>query len=391
MAKKNIRTRETRLRAGNDPIELKIDLEGFQSFEGELNDSLENDVLINEIIIKPVGYPIKLKEGTAPSAKHIVIDDEELFQAYSADQWNGLSVAKNEYLFDQMVIPDFAFKIIKISPPEANRININTKFVIKTIKEEKLSFDKVNFDEIIGNQQAKDKCSIIAEYIKNPEKFGEFAPKNILFYGPPGTGKTLTARAVASENDINIITQKGTQLIGLHVGDGANKIHNLFQKARENAPSIIFIDELDAIGLNRSYQNVRGDVVEVATALLAEMDGIEPNNGVITITATNTIGLLDPGLRSRFEEEIEFSLPNLDERVELLKLFFKKANLNLDINYQQISQEIDGFSGRDIKEKIVKNTVYDVIREESTKITTSHILKIIKKTKKNSNKNALYS
>ena len=126
---------------------------------------------------------------------------------------------------------------------------------------------QVYFTDVVGNQQAIDKAQIIVEFLKDTKRFGKWAPKNILFYGPPGTGKTLTAKAIATEADCAFLARKGTTLIGLHVGDGAAKIYQLFAEAKANAPAIIFIDELDSIGLNRSYQSVRGDVIEVATAL----------------------------------------------------------------------------------------------------------------------------
>ncbi|MHA1585689.1 MAG: AAA family ATPase, partial [Promethearchaeota archaeon] len=180
-------------------------------------------------------------------------------------------------------------------------------------------------------------------------------------------------------------------LIGTHVGDGAARIHQMFAQARKMAPTIIFIDELDAIGLSRSYQNVRGDVVEITTALLAEMDGLENNDGVILIAATNALDLLDIGLQNRFEEEISFELPNENEREAMLKLFYSKVNIPLEIDYPKISHKTDNWSGRALHEKLVKISVHRAIREKKDKITTKLLLSIIKQVNGSGNSSNLPS
>ncbi|MHA1896759.1 MAG: AAA family ATPase, partial [Promethearchaeota archaeon] len=349
------KTVEIKIDLGNKDVESEsenIDL--FEKNENEENNKNKNKSTpkkIEKIVLEPVGFPIQI-EGT-PDVSQIKIIDNDLFQAYASDQWLGLNVAVGEYLFDQMIIPDFAFRIIDIQPPDAQKISLYTDFVVKVKNKDVPKLETVRFTDIIGNKTAIKKAKIIGAYLKEPEKFGEWAPKNILFWGPPGTGKTLTAKAIATEFNVPMLARKGTSLIGLHVGDGAQKIHSLYNEAREKSPCIIFIDEIDAIGLSRSFQSVRGDVVEIATALLAEMDGLDANKGIVTIGATNSIDLLDPGLRSRFEEEIEFPLPNKSERIELIKLFEKKIPFKTEINYELIASKCNGWSGRDIKEKLL--------------------------------------
>jgi AAA family ATPase len=387
MAKKKVLTRRF------EPIEIRIESEEIEDLEVSDEDKA---ISIQKILLQPVGYPIRMIEHPS-SQSDMEIEDNDLFQAYAQDQWVGLNISEGEYLFDQMILPDFAFKIIKIEPPETHRISSETEFEIEqTIDSSILQFEKTRFDDIIGNERAIEKCKIIQEFMIHPEKFGKWTPKNVLFYGLPGTGKTLTARALASESESNILIRKGTALIGLHVGDGANKIHTLFDKARKIAKNqgsaIIFIDEIDAIGLSRSYQLVRGDVVEVSTALLSEMDGISENYGVILIGATNNIDLLDPGLRSRFEEEIKFELPNVGERIKMMQLFLNTTGLEYDINFQEISKHLEGWSGRDIKEKLIKIAFHGAILSKSDKITTKQLLKIIKKVSKTENDgNVLFS
>ncbi len=387
MAKKKVLTRRF------EPIEIRIEREDIADLEISEEDK---PIGIQKIVLKTVGYPIRLSEHSS-SQSDLEIDDNNLFQAYAQDQWIGLNISEGEYMFDQMILPDFAFKIMKIIPNIAHRISTDTEFeIIPSIDPNSLQFEKIGFNDIVGNTRAIEKCKVIQEFMSHPDKFGKWSPKNVLFYGTPGTGKTLTARALASECESQILIRKGTGLIGLHVGDGANKIHTLFAKARKIAKkygsAIIFIDEIDAIGLSRSYQMVRGDVVEVSTALLSEMDGISENLGVILIGATNSIELLDPGLRSRFEEEIVFDLPENVERIQMIKLFLSKIGLENDVNFQDVSMHLEGWSGRDIKEKLIKIAFHNAILSKFDTITTEHLLKIIQKTKKERNMgNTLFS
>jgi len=387
MAKKKVLTRRL------EPIEIRIETEDLTELEVNEDDKATG---IEKILLKPVGYPIRLSEHPT-SQSDLEIDDNNLFQAYAQDQWVGLNVSEGEYLFDQMILPDFAFKITKIVPESAHRISSDTEFGIVPLMDTKSKqFEKIGFGDIVGNARAIEKCKVIQEFMIHPEKFGKWTPKNILFFGLPGTGKTLTARALASECETQIIIRKGTALIGLHVGDGANKIHTLFGKARriakKHGSAIIFIDEIDAIGLSRSYQMVRGDVVEVSTALLSEMDGISANYGVILIAATNNVDLLDPGLRSRFEEEINFELPGNTERIQMMQLFLKQIGIDHDINFKEVNTHLEGWSGRDIKEKLIKIAFHNAILTKKDKITTGELIEIIQKIKKKENDgNILFS
>lgn len=279
----------------------------------------ENKNYAEYVVLKAVGYPFdfNLMEND------FEITNKELFEEYAREQWLGLEVNENSYLFDQKIIPDYGFEIITAKP---NGSIISEKTKIKLIDEEinKLK-DEIQFDnslklsDIVGQNNAKNKVKVIVKYLEDPEKFGPWAPKNILFYGLPGTGKTMLVKALANELEVPLHLIKATSLIGDHVGDGASKIHELFKKASEKSPSIIFIDEIDAIALHRSFQALRGDVSEIVNSLLTEMDGISENKSVITIGATNNPSSLDYAVRSRFEEEIEFSLPNDEEKGDIGK------------------------------------------------------------------------
>ena len=333
----------------------------------------ENKEYAECVVLKAVGYPFdfNLMEND------FEITNSKLFEEYAREQWLGLEVKENSYLFDQKIIPDYGFEIIT-ARPDGSIISENTK--IKLIDEEinnitdEIKIDKsIKISDIVGQKNAKNKVKVLIKYLDDPDKFGPWAPKNILFYGLPGTGKTMLVKALANELEVPLHLIKATSLIGEHVGDSASKIHDLFKKASEKTPSIIFIDEIDAIALHRSFQSLRGDVSEIVNSLLTEMDGISENESVITIGATNNPTSLDYAVRSRFEEEIEFILPNDEERKEILEKNLKTIPLEYDLNMNKITKMTKGMSGRDIKEKILKTALHNAIANDDNTLTMKHI------------------
>ena len=331
----------------------------------------ENKEYAELVVVKPVGYPFDF----TMMDENIEITNVNLFEEYAREQWLGLVVCENSFLFDQKIIPDYGFEIVT-AKPNNSIISDNTKIKIITDKienkHENVKSD-VTLNDIVGQENAKSKVKVITRYLENPESFGPWAPKNILFYGLPGTGKTMLVKALSNELEVPLYLVKATSLIGEHVGDASSKIHDLFKKASENAPSIIFIDEIDAIALHRSFQSLRGDVSEIVNSLLTEMDGIEENKSVITIGATNNQSSLDLAVRSRFEEEIEFKLPNEDERLEILENNLKTMPLAHDLDLEKIVKMTKGLSGRDIKEKILKTSLHNAISKDSDIITMENI------------------
>ncbi len=322
------------------------------------------------VTVKPAGYPLKGMFHEYPETSEL-----DVFEFYAREQWNGFIVKKGDYLFDRRMFPDFAFKVIDVEP-ENSEIGKNTQFkfedydadfFVSEIKSE------ISFKKIIGQDKAKNKCKLIEGFLSNPKKFGVWAPRNVLFHGPAGTGKTMMAKALANDVDVPLLAIKATKLIGEFVGDGARQVHQLFEKAEELAPCIIFIDEFDAVALNRSFQEIRGDVSEIVNALLTEMDGIDERDGICTIAATNMITALDPAVRSRFEEEIEFSLPTLEERFKILKTYTQTFPVKLakDVDLKSIAKKTTGFSGRDLVEKLLKTALHKAILSGS-KVTGSY-------------------
>ncbi|MBR1610553.1 MAG: AAA family ATPase [Methanobrevibacter sp.] len=325
------------------------------------------------VVLRPVGYPFDFNLMD----EDLEITNTTLFEEYAREQWLGLVVCENSHLFDQKIIQDYGFEIVSAKPnnsiiSEKTRIKIITD-ELNARKDENNVKSKIFLSDIVGQKNAKNKVKVITKYLENPESFGPWAPKNILFYGLPGTGKTMLVKALANELDVPLYLIKATSLIGDHVGDGASKIHDLFKKASDNSPSIIFIDEIDAIALHRSFQSLRGDVSEIVNSLLTEMDGISENTSVITIGATNNPTSLDYAVRSRFEEEIEFKLPNDDERLAIIENNLKTMPLEYELDLNKIVKLTKGLSGRDLKEKILKTALHNAISDDSDIITMKNI------------------
>ncbi len=338
------------------------------------------------IVLRDMGYPFRVKGD--PRSTGLEIDSEELFADYAREQWMGTIVHQGLYLFDRYIMPDYAFQVLEVVPEESI-ISKDTKIHLqsRSVVTESTSTRLVTLNEVVGHEPIKRKCKLILEYLLNPAKFGEWAPRAILFYGPPGTGKTMTAQAVANQADAKIFFAKASDLIGVHVGDGGRRISALFDDARKNSPSIIFIDELDAIGLARSFQSIRGDVSEVVTALLGELDQTAEASGVVVIGATNALPLIDPAIKNRFDTVFEFALPNIEERLGILQYYSKRLPLEIEINLQEVARMTEGLSGRDLRDRILKESLHIAITDESSTITSEIVRGVLDKIKTKSSPN----
>jgi AAA family ATPase len=332
---------------------------------------------IKYLVLKPLGYPLKASYHEYP-----IIDNLKVFDRYAKDQWKGEFISKGKLLFDIRMFPDFAFEVVN-AEPECGVISEATMILVETpskIFDTEIVRD-IKLEDVVGQEEAKRKAKVILEFLKNPEKFGRWAPKNALFYGPPGTGKTMTAKALANEAKVPFLSIKSTKLIGEHVGDGARRIHELYDRARELSPCIVFLDEFDSIALDRSYQELRGDVSEIVNALLTELDGIQRNDGICTIAATNRADMLDSSIKSRFEEEIEFTLPTYEERLEILRKNLSDFPLGVKASLDTVARNTEGFSGRDIVERVIKSALHRAIADGKDAIETEDLMSAVVKSR----------
>lgn len=319
-----------------------------------------------EVVLRPAGYPLEVNHS--PGNPLLRIRDEKLFCAYAVDQWQGIKVKTADYLFDQLLLPDFAFEVVSVSPDEAHIVS-DTKIRLTEPPElTPTKGRKLGFDDVVGHENAKAKCLIIQKYIAEPKRFAEWAPRRVLFYGPPGTGKTMLARALAWETQTAFFYVKATSLIGQHVGAGADKVNKLFEDIIQKKPCIVFIDEIDSIGLDRGFQSVRGDVTEVVNSLISQFDIIDDHAGVVVVAATNSPEFLDPALRSRFEEEIDFPLPDYEERLIILEKYTSTLPMPVNVDLEVIARRTDGYSGRDLKERVLKGALHHALSKGLTSL-----------------------
>merc|ERR1711990_59077 len=213
----------------------------------------------------------------------------------------------------------------------------------------------VTFDDVAGVDEAKNDFMEVVEFLKRPERFtsvGAKIPKGVLLVGPPGTGKTLLAKAIAGEAGVPFFSISGSEFVEMFVGVGASRVRDLFKKAKENAPCIVFVDEIDAVGRSRGTGIGGGNDEREQTLnqLLTEMDGFEGNTGVIVVAATNRADILDPALLrpGRFDRQVTVDVPDVKGRIEILKVHAKNKRLTADIDIETIAKRTPGFSGADL-------------------------------------------
>ena len=214
---------------------------------------------------------------------------------------------------------------------------------------------KVTFNDVAGIDEAKDELEEIVEFLKDPQKFGRLGgkiPKGALLVGPPGTGKTLLARAIAGEAGVPFFTISGSDFVEMFVGVGASRVRDMFDQAKKNAPCIVFIDEIDAVGRHRGagYGGGNDEREQTLNQLLVEMDGFETNEGVILIAATNRPDVLDPALLrpGRFDRQVQVPNPDITGRQKILNVHAKKTVLGPDVDLRIIARGTPGFSGADL-------------------------------------------
>ena len=310
-----------------------------------------------------VGGTVEIKKVTRQTATAIVLtplesgnwwpDENEL--GYIGKILQGLAVISG----DKLNIPLFGgkdrfFSVVGTSPPGPVIINQQTKFKVNRPDYSEKTESRISYEDIGGLER---ELRSVREMVEIPLRYGELferlgieAPKGLLLYGPPGTGKTLIARAIAGEAKLHFIRINGPEIIQKYYGDSEARLREIFEEATRKAPSVIFIDEMDAIAPKRA--EVVGDVEKrVVAQLLALMDGTVPRGHVLVIGATNVPEMIDPALRrpGRFDREISISAPHADGRLAILKIHSRRMPLAPDVDLHQISQITHGFVGADIE------------------------------------------
>ncbi|MEW9077315.1 ATP-dependent zinc metalloprotease FtsH [Terrisporobacter glycolicus] len=241
---------------------------------------------------------------------------------------------------------------------------------------------KTTFRDVAGLDEVKEELFEVVDFMKSPDKYikmGAKIPKGILFYGPPGTGKTLLASAVAGETDSSFFNVTGSEFVEKYVGVGAKRVRTLFEKARKEAPSIIFIDEIDAIGARRHSES-NNEKDQTLNQLLVEMDGFNKDDNIIIVGATNRLDLLDEALLrpGRFDRHIRINSPNYNSRYEILKVHTKNKPLHKDVDLKLLARKTHGFNGAHLA-NIANEAAIFAVRDNSNEVTNYHFDKAIER------------
>ncbi len=239
--------------------------------------------------------------------------------------------------------------------------------------------NKITFGQVAGIEEAKDEVQEIIEFLKDPKRFqklGGRIPKGVLLVGPPGTGKTLLAKAIAGEAEVPFFSISGSDFVEMFVGVGASRVRDMFEQGKKNAPCIIFIDEIDAVGRSR-FSGIGGghdEREQTLNALLVEMDGFDTQEGVIIIAATNRPDVLDSALLrpGRFDRQIMIDLPTLEGRTAILKIHSKKVRLEDDLDFRRVARGTPGFSGADLA-NLINEAALLAARENADRVGMSHL------------------
>ena len=258
---------------------------------------------------------------------------------------------------------------------ESKAKNINTKDKKR----------KTTFKDVAGIQEAKEELYEVVDFLKKPKKYialGAKIPKGVLLIGPPGCGKTLIARAVAGEANVPFFHISGSEFVEMFVGVGASRVRDLFKKAKKNLPSILFIDEIDAVGRQRGagIGGSHDEREQTLNQILVELDGFEPNIGLIVIAATNRPDILDPALLrpGRFDRKVILNLPDIKQREDILKIHIKNKPLKINVDIKNIAERTPGFSGADL-ESLLNEAAILAAKNNKRKIDNLDIINSIEK------------
>ena len=324
------------------PDTIRIDGQTRKNTDVGLNDT----VTIKKIVTKPA------KSITLSPVSDTVTVDKE-FSDFVKNRLKGLPLSHGDEISVMILGNAMNFKISKISPKGVIRIERSTTLTILSEKSDDKKF-RITYEEVGGlRSEIKVMREIVELPLRHPELFvrlGIEPHSGVLLYGPPGCGKTLLAKVLASESDANMFSINGPEIMNKYYGETEAKLRDIFKEAKENSPSIIFIDEIDAIAPKR--EEAYGDVEKrVVAQLLALMDGLTDRGNVIVLGATNRPDSVDPALRrpGRFDREMEISVPNADGRLEVMEIHTRGMPIASDVNLKVLSSELNGYTGADMK------------------------------------------
>ena len=325
-----------------NPDAIKIDGQTRKNLGVSINDIIE---------VQKVDTKIAKSVVLMPVTDVVTVDQE--FTDFVKNRLKGLPITDGDEISVMILGNSMEFRISKTSPKKIVRIDrtTNLKILSETVSDKKI---RITYEEVGGLvTEIKSMREIVELPLKHPELFSRLGVEphsGILLYGPPGCGKTLLAKVLASESDANMYSINGPEIMNKYYGETEAKLRDLFKEAKDNSPSIIFIDEIDAIAPKR--EEVYGDVEKrVVAQLLALMDGITERGNVVVLGATNRPDSVDPALRrpGRFDREMEISVPNADGRLEILHIHTRGMPLGKDIELKSLASELHGYTGADIK------------------------------------------
>ncbi|WP_096030162.1 ATP-dependent zinc metalloprotease FtsH [Campylobacter lanienae] len=344
-----------------------------------------NEVVIGQTTIKASGnsqtYVVK-KVANDQTLVPLLEENNISYGAYNESNW------LSDMIFS-WVIPVFIFFAIWMFLASRMQKNMGSGILgmgssKKLINSEK---PKVKFDDVAGVEEAKDEVKEIVDFLKNPERYirlGAKIPKGVLLVGPPGTGKTLLAKAVAGEAEVPFFSVSGSSFIEMFVGVGASRVRDLFENAKKEAPAIVFIDEIDAIGKSRAAGSMMGgndEREQTLNQLLAEMDGFDSDKSpVIVLAATNRPEVLDAALLrpGRFDRQVLVDKPDFKGRVDILKVHSKEVKLSNDVNMDEIGRLTAGLAGADLA-NIINEAALLAGRSNKTKIDQQDLVEAVER------------
>ena len=356
----------------------------YSEFKDMLKNKQLNEVAISETTIKGVGSDKTIylaKRINDPTLIGILEQNGITYSVYSENNWFG------DLIFS-WVIPVFIFFAIWMFIASRMQKNIGGGILgigsaKKLINSEK---PKVKFDDVAGVEEAKEEVQEIVDYLKSPDKYlrlGAKIPKGILLVGPPGTGKTLLARAVAGEASVPFFSMSASSFIEMFVGVGASRVRDLFENAKKEAPAIVFIDEIDAIGKSRNSGPMGGNDEREQTLnqLLSEMDGFDADKSpVIVIAATNRPEVLDAALLrpGRFDRQVLVDKPDFKGRCDILKVHMKDVKIGKDVNIEDIARLTTGLAGADL-ENIINEAALLAGRKSKTFVEQADLVEAVER------------